>query len=220
MRKPTATLLAVLAVVALAGCGASGEDDASDTTAAAPTTTEAPADETTTEADGDETTTTEEEASGDAVPVEDWAEDFCGGFDTWIGQIQEAGAQVSEGITPGDLEGAKAAFVDLFDTAAAETDTLIGVLADSGSPDIEDGEGLVEDLTGKFEEFKTAIEDAGAEAEAVPTDDPTAFQEQVEALGQTFQEEATAVGDSFGELDSKYPSQDLQSALSESCTSI
>lgn len=219
MRKTLGTIAVVLSLTLISACGASGgEDDASDdptTTVAQSETTEAGTD--TTEAE--ETTTTEEESSGDGVAVDEWAEGFCGNFSTWIDDIQSASDDVATGLTPGDVEGGKAAIVDLFETASVTTEDLIGTLEEGGTPDIEDGEGLVEDLTGKFVDFNDAIETAKGEAENLPTD-PTAFSTEVSSLVSTFQDEVTEVSGSFAELDSKYPSTELQAALSESCTDI
>ena len=220
MRKTLAATAAALALV-LSACGASGGSSEgagqSPTTAAASdsttTTTEAP---TTTEA----TTTTTSDIPEDAVAVKDWADDFCGNFKGWITDIQTASTDVGKDINPGDINGGKLAIVKLFETASTETESLIGQIDAGGVPDVPDGDKLVDDLNGKFQDFNDAIEKAKAEAEALPTDDPNAFQSEVKRLTQTFQDETTKVGESFGELDAKYPSPELQSALSDSCKGI
>lgn len=211
MRKPLGILLALVALFFVASCGASGGDESSDTTEA-----ETSEESSTTE---DETTTTADDSS-DAVEVDAWAEDFCGNFQGWLSEIQDASGTVSEGITPGDVEGAKAAIVGLFDDASTSTTALIESLESGGYPDIDDGEDLVDDLVGKFEDFDTAIGGARAEAEALPTDDPAAFQSGVNDVVETFQTEVTEVGDSFSELDTKYPAPELSSALEASCTEL
>ena len=215
MRKTLGTLVAVLSLTLISACGASGSDEDADTTTteASSETTEA----TTETTEAEETTTTEEESSGDGVAVDEWAEGFCGNFSTWIEDIQTASSDVSSGLAPGDVEGGKAAIVGLFETASVTTEDLIGTLEEGGAPDIEDGEGLVEDLTGKFVDFNDAIEAAKGEAENLPTE-PQAFSTEVSTLVSAFQDEVTEVSGSFAELDAKYPSRELQAALSESCT--
>ncbi|MBA3283210.1 MAG: hypothetical protein H0U29_13365 [Acidimicrobiia bacterium] len=225
MRKTVATLMALLALTLVSACGASGDGDSADDTttteASSPSTTE-PADSTTTE---DTTTTTEEattttETDPDAKAVEEWATGFCGNFESWIANIKTAGENVGTGIQGGDINAGKQAIIGLFQTASAETDTLITSLQDGGYPDIEDGDQLVGDLEAKFADFNQAIRTAQGQAEALPTDDPAAFGTEVQSLVATFDKETTAVGESFAELDAEYPSPELSSALSASCTSF
>ena len=54
---------------------------------------------------------------------------------------------------------------------------------------------------------------AGAEAEAVDTADPAAFQSTITGLVSTFQSETETVGNSFSELDAKYPDPGLNEAV-------
>lgn len=210
MRKTIGAFLALFALVLVTACGASGGDDAKDTT----TTTKAAGDGTTT-TEGEETTTTE--GGGDTADVEDWAKDFCGSFGDWLAKIQEESGKVGDAVTPGDVAGAKQVIVDLFGTVSDETESLMDDIDAAGVPDIDNGGDFVDDLKGKFQDFDDAILAAKSKAEGLDTADPTKFQTDVEALVTDFQSEITAVGESFGELDSKYPDQDLQVALKSSC---
>ena len=63
-----------------------------------------------------------------------------------------------------------------------------------------------------------AITEAGAEAEAVDTADPAAFQSTITGLVSTFQSETETVGNSFSELDAKYPDPDLNEAVGSACS--
>lgn len=214
MRTSLAASAATLALL-LSACGASGSQEESSATTDAPTTTEA--ETTTTE---EPTTTTESNVPDGAIAVEEWAEDFCGNFEGWLGNIQDASTSVGEDIQPGDIQGGKDAIVGLFESASAETETLITGIEDGGVPDVEDGDALVDDLLGRFDDFNVAIEEAKAGAENLPVDDPATFQTEVTSLTDTFETEVTTVGESFAELDAQYPSRELQSALSDSCSSI
>ncbi len=219
MRKLLLALLAVLALFAGA-CSSSGDDDAGSTTTTASAPDEAEGDETTTtgaeEGDGDQGG--DEEPASDLVEVEAWADNFCGDFQAWLDGVKAASEGLSGSIAPGDIEGAKAAIVGLFDDVAGQTDTLITEIEDGGAPDIDDGEEFLADLVTKFEEFHAAITEAGAEAEAVDTADPAAFQATITELVSTFQAETETVGNSFSELDARYPDQDLNAAVTSSCS--
>lgn len=221
MRRSLSAFLAVLALVFVSACGASGgDDDAAEET----TTTEASGDATTTSESGEdeeETTTTseddDEQPSGDLVEVDAWADDFCGNFETWLDEVQAASENVTDSVTPGDMVGAKAAIIDLFGTVSTHTETLIGEIESGGAPDIDDGEDFLADLVVKFEDFHAAIETARAEAETVSTTDPVAFQNEFTELLATFQTETETVGNSFSELDAKYSDRDLNAAVESSC---
>ena len=211
MRKTIGAFLALFALVLTSACGASGGDETSSST----TTTVAAGDSTTSTTEGDTTTTTE--AGSDTTNVDEWAKDFCGSFEDWIAKIQEESANVSDSVTPGDVAGAKQVIVDLFGSVSDETQSLIGDIENAGVPDIDDGANFVDDLIGKFQDFDDAIQAAKTDAEALQTADPAKFKTDVDGLVATFQSETTAVGNSFGELDAKYPDQDLQVALKSSC---
>lgn len=212
MRKTVAALLALFVLTFVSGCGASGGDDASDKKT---TTTEASGGDKTTTTGAEKTTTTE--SSGGDVDVDEWAKGFCGSFEAWIAEIQGASGSIGDSITPGDIQGAKDAIVGLFETASSETQSLIADLESGGTPDVDDGAALVDDLIGKFQDFDDAISAAKSDAEGLPVDDPTAFQSEVTTLVATFQTETTKVGESFSELDTKYPSPALNKALTSSC---
>jgi polyhydroxyalkanoate synthesis regulator phasin len=214
MRRYLLALLAVLALFA-AACGASGDDDAADVTTTTSSESGDEADETT-------TTTTEDEGggdpSGDGVEVEEWADQFCGGFEGWLDGVTATSESLEGSIQPGDLEGAKTAIVGLFADVGDQTQELIDEIEAIGAPDIDDGEAFQQDLLGKFEDFHAAIDTARTEAEAASTADPAAFQATITELLSTFEQETQEIGDSFAELDAKYADAGLNAAVSESCS--
>lgn len=220
MRKLLLALLAVLALFAGA-CSSSGDDDTASTTTASPAGSEDDgegAETTTTGSDEEDDQGGDEEPPSDQVEVEAWAENFCGDFQAWLDGVKAASEGLSGSITPGDIEGAKAAIVGLFDDVAGQTETLITEIEDGGAPAIDDGEDFLADLVAKFEEFHAAITEAGTEAEAVDTSDPAGFQATITELVSTFQAETETVGNSFSELDARYPDPDLNAAVTSSCS--
>ena len=207
MRKFIA-IPALFALILASACGASGSDDESSSTTAAPTT----------EAETSDTTeTTEAEPAGDAMEVDEWAEGFCGSFDVWLTDIQTASEGVASQVTPGDLESAKVAIEGLFGTASDITQELIAALESGGAPDVDEGQGLVDLLIEKFEEFDRAALDAQSDAGSLDTSDPATFQSETEALTTRFQDEVNTVGESFDEIDAQYPDPELQDALTSAC---
>ena len=202
----TKTLTAIVAIAALSfvsACGTSGGSDG-----------DAKKDDATTTAAPKATTTTEADTS---VAVDEWAADFCGNFSSWLDDIKSASSDVGSQVTPGDIDSAKTAISGLFESASQSTQELITAMEEGGSPDIEDGDQLVDDLIEKFQAFDEAAQTAKSETEALATEDVATFQADAEKLTTTFQEEVNTVADSFSEIDAKYPSQDLNEALSSSC---
>ena len=204
MRKFLTALVAIAAFALISGCGASGGSDSSANTAA-PTTTAA----------AKPTTSTTEARS--AVAVAAWADDFCGNFTTWLDEIKAASADIKDQVTPGDIGSAQQALVTLFGNASAATQKLINSLDQGGSPDVDKGDQLVADLVSKFEAFDKAALTAQSDAKALTSTDVTTFQSDADELTSRFQAEVTKVGDSFGEIDTKYPSSELNAALNSSC---
>ena len=210
MRKSLSIVMAVAALAFLGACGASG--GSSDGEKAETTTTVAEKETTTT---AEETTTTE--ADTDTVEVEEWADSFCGSFGTWLDDIKTASSGVGDQVTPGDIESAKTAIAGLFGDASQATQNLISELESAGAPDIEDGDQLVDDLIEKFEAFDEAAQSAQTDIAELETTDITTFQDEADKLTTQFQDEVQTVADSFGEIDAKYPSTELNDALNSSC---
>ncbi len=205
MRKTLSILVAVAALSFLGACGASGGSDAK-------------SDNPTTAAPKEATTTSTTEADTNTVKVAAWADSFCGSFGTWLDDIKTASSGVSDNVTPGDIDSAKTAIADLFGTASSATQTLIDEMQAAGDPDIEDGDKLVDDLIGKFQAFDEAAQKAKTETEALATDDITTFQSEADKLTTTFQDEVDTVAESFSEIDTKYPSEELNTELNSACS--
>ena len=196
--RPVAALALVTLLTVVSACSGSSSDQKAATTS---TSTTALA-----------TTTTLPGIDPDA-----WAETFCGNYRRWLAAVRLAATGVDGDVTEGDVASGRDAIVKLFETSSVETETLIGQIDDGDVPRIQNGERLVADLSNRFTEFNTAIADAKADAESLPTDDPAAFKTKVAELTETFQAEINTVARSFDELDASYPSPELQRALAGSC---
>lgn len=220
MRKTHAALITALTLVFVSACGASGGSGGSlkaTTTTAADTSTTAGGSNTTTTTEDTTTTTSKGSSGGDTIAVAAWADDFCGNFGSWIDDIKSISSKAGDGLSAGDVAGAKQAVVDLFGNASDRTQQLIDDIDSGGVPDMDNGDELVKDLEGKFTDFDDAIQSAKSDASDLETSDGTQFQSDVQDLLKRFQTEVKDVGDSFSELDAKYPSRDFQQALKSSC---
>lgn len=204
MNRSARAVAASLALAILAGCGTSGGDPV----VAKQSTTTAPKAATTTEAP---TTTTEATDN-----LDEWASGFCTAFsDRWYDGIQAASSDVT--VEPGDIAGAKAAIIEMFETSSSVTATMIDDLEALGPPDAENGQAIHGALLDRFGQFVVAADTAAEEMSALSIDDPAAFGTEMTTIIEDFDAATTEVSDSFREIDSLYPSPDLSLALSAKC---
>ncbi len=202
MRKYLIALVALASLATLSACGSSGgSDGASDAT----TTTKAKATKTTTEVP--------------TVTVAKWAGEFCGNFKTWQDEIQASSSKVKDKVDPTDASTAQTAISDLFSEASTSTQDLIASIENGSVPDMDEGQAFLDDLISKFQEIDDAAQSAKTDVGKLKTDDLETFETEATKLVTQFQDAITKVGDSFSEIDAKYPSADLEAALSKSCAS-
>jgi len=200
MRTPTPIVLLIAAILFAGGCGTSGGDNASDTSTSSSTSTST-------------STTTTTVAT---IEVEEWAATFCGNFGTWLDGIQAASTAVGSQVTAGDFASAQTAISGLFGTASEVTGVLITEIEAGGAPDIDDGEGLVDDLVDRFGQFVSAADQAKADTDALEVD-PATFEADAKELTDRFSAEVESVGESFDQIDADYASADLNAALTKEC---
>ena len=213
---PIRTAAAAMVLVVLAGCGASGGNEASDTAEAKTTTTvDTFADDT--DLEPLDTTTTEVGVpDGDAL--DEWASSFCGAFeDRWLAEIETLSASADDNVTPGDLESVKASFVGLFRGAADATATLVSDVEALGAPDTENGEEIHAEMVHLFGDMEGTLDGVADEMESLSTDDPE-FQTKTMDLVDEFSAAADEVQGSFETIDAEYPSPELGLALSSHCS--
>ncbi|MEZ5178469.1 MAG: proteasome subunit alpha [Acidimicrobiales bacterium] len=134
------------------------------------------------------------------------------------GTIEKVGDDISSDITPGDSEGARSAIEGLFGDVADETQSLVDSLQEGGTPDIDDGEQFVDDLSEKFQAFRIATNADSAEAAAdIPDRRPHHLPERSSPSWFEDRSNINDVGDSFGEPRLLLPRPEPQKALTDNC---
>ncbi len=159
------------------------------------------------------TTTTIVETS----PVGAWVDRFCAAFETWSEATRIAPETNVQGVEPGDVEGARQAVVELYETMDRDTEILVEALRETAPPDVDEGEEIVADLETRFEGFRETVAGARTSAEGLPVDDAEAFRAEVRDLVAGVNAELAEVGLSFAELDERFPAPELRAALVETC---
>lgn len=153
----------------------------------------------------------------------EWVADVCSAVGAWAEGVQEESTALGEAAQGAEnLEEARDDFVEFFDQVIERTDRMLAEIDDAGAPAVEDGEAIAEDLRSALEPIQDAFEDARADAENLPTDDPGAFQAGATRIGETVQEEAQAIGRTFDELEREYDVPELDEAFEEedACSEI
>jgi hypothetical protein len=153
----------------------------------------------------------------------EWVADVCGAVGSWTNGIQDESTALGESAQGAEnLAQARNQFVDFFDQVIARTDRMLTQIDDAGTPAVDDGEAIAEDLRNTLEPIQDAFADARDDAENLPTDDPAAFQEGATQIGETVQEEAQEISRAFDELEREYDVPELDEAFEEeeACSEI
>jgi hypothetical protein len=140
-------------------------------------------------------------AAGGQVDAKTWATNVCQSTLDWVNAVQQKGqdfGSIASGA--GSLDEAKTAFVSFFDSMIGQTETFLNQLQSAGTPDVEGGDQVASALTTGIQEVEDGFKDAKTKAEALPTDDPTAFTQQVTAIGTDMTTAFDRIGNTFSAL--------------------
>lgn len=158
---------------------------------------------------------------GPAVSAEAYAAGFCGLLGDWLGSIQDRSSELSGSFaaaaTPAEGQEILRTYVD---GLIADTDELITGAEELGAPDVDGGEAIAETLSAAFDDVKVVLEDARAEVDGLPTDDPAAFAEATGVLGTSIQTSLAGIGTSLSLSNVGAPELDAAFAEDPACTGI
>ena len=141
-----------------------------------------------------------EEPAAEEVSAEEFVSTLCTEMQNWITSLQEGQAEVQANVEPGNAESGKQALAAFFDGAIEATDSLVAAIEDAGTPGVDGGPEVQQELITKFQEARDALQGARDQVDSLPTDDPQAFADAAESLGQTIQTQLSAIGDALSTL--------------------
>jgi hypothetical protein len=136
----------------------------------------------------------------DEVPTEEYVADLCSSMVDWQGQAQELSTGLQEEVQANpemDAEERKDRISTYLEDLKAETESFISNVEDAGTPEVEGGEEVADDLLSGFRDLVGVIEDAQAEVEDLPTDDDEAFQSETDQIGNDLQAGFEEIGNGF-----------------------
>lgn len=159
--------------------------------------------------------------SGDTVTAPaDYAEGLCTAIADFQTDLDRQSAELQDALgqgtpSPADMKDTLVTFVS---GLSDRTHELIDDVEALGTPDVENGEEVRSTLTGAFETVVAAFDEAEADIEALPTDDPAALVQGFTDVGTKLQEAGTEISTSFGDIQS--PELDEAAADVEACSGV
>jgi hypothetical protein len=147
--------------------------------------------------------------------VTTYVKTICGAMSDFTRTSQRSASSLGS-IDPSDPASAQKVLVDLIDTEIDGMGSFVQAVQAAGVPPVENGEAaqaaflqLLQQVRGSFQRYRDDIA-------ALPTNDPTAFSQQLIKLTGTFEK---SVQDLSGSLDSfKNPELDAAFKLEPSCS--
>lgn len=141
-------------------------------------------------------------AGGETVSAEAYATGVCGAIADWVDEIQGLNEDLQANLDPSSIDALKDAMVTFLDDVIASTDTVIADVEDVGIPDVDDGAAAAQHLLTGLRDSRGVFEDARDRVEAMPTDDPAAFGEELQTVGTDIQTSMSTIGEDLGRFES------------------
>jgi len=141
-------------------------------------------------------------SGAEAVTAEADATGVCGAIADWVDEIQGLNEDLQANLDPASIDALKDAMVTFLDDVIASTDTVIANVEDAGVPDVEDGEAAAQHLLTGLRDSRGVFQDARDRVEAMPTDDPAAFGEELQTVGTDIQTSMSTIGEDLGRFES------------------
>jgi hypothetical protein len=147
-----------------------------------------------------------------SLSASQWASQVCGRITTWVNELRGSSHAVS-GLNGSNLPQIKAQFVSFLGGAVASTNTMISGVQAAGAPSVPNGRAIAQGLVSGLQGIQSAFVQAQNQAQALPSNNPTALNNGAQALSTSLQNAGNQVKTSLNSLDQRYPSAELDAAL-------
>jgi hypothetical protein len=112
----------------------------------------------------------------DAVAAEAWADEVCTSLASWQTDVESWRGDLASALTDvSSVEDVRGELATFLANAVERTDELLADVDAAGAPAVEGGDDVAETLESSLTQVRDTFEQARAEAEELPTDDPGAF---------------------------------------------
>jgi hypothetical protein len=151
---------------------------------------------------GDSNESAETEPEG--TPPAEWVTSVCGALDEWQTSLQQQATGLPQQVLQADSpQDAKKQITDFLDEVVDETQDMVDKVDAAGKPAVDAGERVRTAVHARLLKVKAAFENARAQVEQVPTDNPLAFQQQLTQIGQDLAAQGQALGDVLATADAQ-----------------
>ena len=145
-----------------------------------------------------------------------YAADVCGAITNWQERLQSSASTLGSDLqNSSDISAVKGKLVEFMGEAVQSTDQMLNQVEEAGPPDIEQGEAFHRDLVAGLRQARDTFAEAETNAENLPTNNPTAFQQGATELGQTLERQGGEIENTLSEVDEKYDSDELDKAFED-----
>ena len=141
-------------------------------------------------------------ADAETVSAETYATGVCGAVAEWVSEIQGLNEDLQANLDPSSIDSLKDAMVTFLDDVIASTDAVIADVEEVGVPDVEDGDAAARHLLTGLRDSRGVFENARDRVEAMSTDDPAAFGEELQTVGTDIQTSMSTIGEDLGRFES------------------
>ncbi len=142
------------------------------------------------------------ETDAETVSAEAYATGACGAIADWVDEIQGLNEELQANLDPSSVEALKDAMVTFLGDVIASTDAVIADVEDLGVPDVEDGDAAAQHLLTGLRDSRGVFENARDRVEAMSTDDPSAFGQELQTLGTDIRTSMSTIGEDLGQFES------------------
>ncbi len=141
-------------------------------------------------------------ANPGTVTAEAYATGVCGAIADWVDEIQGLNEDLQANLDPSSIDALKDTMVMFLDDVIASTDTVIAEVENVGVPDVDDGDAAAQHLLTGLRDSRGVFQNARDRVEAMPTDDPAAFGEELQTVGTDIQTSMSSIGEDLGRFQS------------------
>ena len=151
---------------------------------------------------------------GGTVSAKEFAASVCPHFKNIIQDAVNFQQNIQGQANSSNLEDVKNAILEGLDKLAGDFEEVSNAMKDAGTPDVPNGEEIVNRATAALDDAKTKLEADRSQIEDIPTDNPQQFATQLQSAGQKIQSDMQSSSDVLGDVQSP----ELQKAFQQDPT--
>jgi hypothetical protein len=162
-------------------------------------------------------------SSSSGTDAKTWAKDVCGALDTWSDDVKSGSKDLGDALRDtSSPKDAKDKVVAYLEDVQDSTETMVDDVKAAGTPAIEKGQAIQDDLENGLEEARDSFDQAVESAKKIDTSNLRAFTTGLSNLSQQIQTQLTQASGDLKGLENKYDVGELNDALKNepSCKSI